>query len=236
MPTLFLLSGLLCDETVWGDIPERLAGVADVRVVYFRGFASLTAMAEHVLHLAPGRFAVAGHSMGGRVALEVVRREAQRVTAIALLNTGVQPAQPEETESRGRLVRLAYAQGMRALALEWLPPMMGAPPARVEAVMPQLVEMVERSTPHAFAAQIDALLHRPDGESVLPTIKVPTLLVSGSNDKWSPLAQHAKMQRRVAHSALIEISNAGHMSPIEQPLAVATALEGWLAEGKCECR
>jgi pimeloyl-ACP methyl ester carboxylesterase len=89
--------------------------------------------------------------------------------------------------------------------------------------------MVKRSTPEAFSAQINALLHRPDAEPVLSSIKVPALLLSGTNDRWSSLAQHAEMQRSVPHAALIAIDDAGHMSPVEQPGAVAGALREWLA-------
>ena len=77
--SVVLLSGLLCDETFWSDIPQRLAGVAEVQVVSFRGFSSIAAMAQHVLDIAPPRFAVAGHSMGGRVALEIMRAAPRRV-------------------------------------------------------------------------------------------------------------------------------------------------------------
>jgi pimeloyl-ACP methyl ester carboxylesterase len=229
MPSLLLLSGLLCDETVWGDIPRRLADVADVRILSFQGFSSIFAMADHVLRTAPSRFAVAGHSMGGRVALELVRRAPRRVAGIALLNSGVYPAREGEAQSRGQLVQLARTEGMWALAAAWLPPMMGAPPERVAVLMPRLIKMVERSTPDAFADQIDALLRRPDAQPVLSSIKVPALLLSGTNDNWSSLAQHAEMQRSVAHATLVEIEDAGHMAPIEQPAAVASALRKWLA-------
>ncbi len=211
MPPLLLLCGLLCDETVWGDIPRRLVDVADVRILSFQGFTSVFAMADHVLRTAPARFAVAGHSMGGRVALELVRRAPRRVAGIALLNSGVHPARAGEAQSRGQLVQLARAEGMRALAAAWLPPMMGAPPERVAVLMPRLIKMVERSTPDGFAGQIDALL------------------LSGTNDNWSTLAQHKEMQRGVAHATLVQIEDAGHMAPAEQPAAVANALRSWLA-------
>jgi len=224
-----LLSGLLCDETAWGDIPRRLADVADVRILSFQGYTSIFAMADHVLRTAPSRFAVAGHSMGGRVALEIVRRAPRRVEGIALLNSGVHPAREGEAQSRALLVQLARTDGMRALAAAWLPPMMGAPPERVAVLTPRLIKMVERSTPEAFAGQIDALLRRPDAQPVLSTITVPALLLSGTNDNWSSLAQHKEMQRSVAHATLVEIEDAGHMAPIEQPAAVASALRRWLA-------
>jgi pimeloyl-ACP methyl ester carboxylesterase len=229
MQPLFLLSGLLCDETIWADVPRRLGDVAHVRVVSFGGYSSIGAMAELVLSTAPPRFAVAGHSMGGRVALEVWRRAPERVAGLGLLNTGVHPARDAEFENRGLLVRMARLRGMAALAAEWLPPLMGASPARVAELMPALAAMVERATPESFAGQINALLQRPDARPVLPSIHVPTLLLSGTNDTWSSLAQHADMQRSVPQATLVEIAGAGHMAPIERPDAVARALRSWLA-------
>jgi pimeloyl-ACP methyl ester carboxylesterase len=227
---LLLLSGLLCDETIWADIPERLGDRADVRVMSFRGFSSISAMAEHVLAMAPERFAVAGHSMGGRVALEMLRSAPQRVSGLALLNTGVHTVRDGEAQSRGRLLRLAYERGMSALAAEWLPPMMAGNSGRTVELMPRLIAMVERSTPESYAGQINALLHRPEALSVLPMIGVPTLLLSGSEDTWSPISQHETMRRRIPHATLFEIHGAGHMAPIERPDAVALALREWLAE------
>jgi pimeloyl-ACP methyl ester carboxylesterase len=229
MQQLFLLCGLLCDETIWADVPSRLAPVADVHVLSFAGYSSIVGMAGQVLAAAAPRFAVAGHSMGGRVALEVWRQAPERVTALALLNTGVHPPRESEFDSRGLLVRLARRHGMAALADEWLPPLMGAPPDRVAQIMPALKAMVQRSTVESFAGQINALLQRPDARAVLPSISVPTLLLSGTNDTWSSLSQHADMQRSVSRSTLVEIAGAGHMSPIERPDAVARALKGWLA-------
>jgi pimeloyl-ACP methyl ester carboxylesterase len=229
MHPLFMLCGLLCDETIWADVPKRLADVADAHVVSFSGFSSLGAMADEVLAAAPAKFALAGHSMGGRVALEVWRRAPHRITGLGLLNTGVHPTRDAERETRGMLVRLAQTHGMAALAAKWLPPMMGASPARVAQVMPGLVAMVERATAASFAAQMNALLHRPDARPLLPTITVPTLLLSGTNDTWSSISQHADMQRSVPHAMLVEIAGAGHMAPIERPDAVGRALRGWLS-------
>lgn len=226
---LLLLSGLLCDETVWADIPERLADLATVQVISFRGFSSITSMAEHALSIAPARFALAGHSMGGRVALEVLRLAPERVAGIALLNTGVHPVRDGEPQSRSRLLRIAYQQGMTALGAEWLPPMMAAG-ARAAELMPRLMAMIARSTADSYAGQINALLHRPDALSLLPTIDVPTLLLSGSEDTWSPVSQHETMRRRIPHATLFEIHGAGHMAPCERPDAVAVALREWLQQ------
>jgi pimeloyl-ACP methyl ester carboxylesterase len=227
-PPLLLLCGLLSDGTVWSDIPQRLAAVADVSVISFYGFSSIEAMAQHVLQTAPSRFAVAGHSMGGRVALELIRTAPERISALALLNTGVHPVRDGEPQGREHLLRVAAQQGMSALAREWLPPMMGSDVTRSAELLPRLAAMIERCSLSDYAGQIRALLHRPDALAVLPTIIVPTLLLSGSDDTWSPVSQHETMRRRIPHATLFEIHAAGHMAPIERPDAVSLALREWL--------
>ena len=167
--------------------------------------------------------------MGGRVALEVMRAAPHRVSALALLNTGVHTVRDGEAQSRGRLLKIAFEHGMSALAAEWLPPMMAAGSRKVE-LMPRLMAMIERSTPDSYAGQITALLNRPEAMSVLPTIAVPTLLLSGSEDTWSPVSQHETMRRRIPHATLFEVHGAGHMAPVERPDAVAVALREWLAK------
>jgi pimeloyl-ACP methyl ester carboxylesterase len=226
--SLALLSGLLCDETFWGDIPQRLSAVAEVQIVSFRGFSSIPTMARHVLDTAPEQVALAGHSMGGRVALEIMRCAPRRITGLALLNTGVHAVREGEPQSRGHLLRIAHEQGMAALAAEWLPPMMGSDGARTAELMPQLTAMIQRFTAEAYAAQISAMLNRPEVLSVLPTITVPTLLLSGSDDSWSPVSQQESIRRRIPHATLFEIHGAGHMAPTERPDSVAIALREWL--------
>ena len=225
---LVLLSGLLCDETFWTDIPQRLAGVAEIQVVSFRGFSSIPAMAQHVLDIAPEQFAVAGHSMGGRVALEIMRAAPRRITGLALLNTGVHAVRDGEPQSRSRLLRVAYEHGMPALAAEWLPPMLGSDAARAAELMPRLRAMIQSFTAEAYAGQVSAMLNRPEVLSVLPSIAVPTLLLSGSDDTWSPVSQQQSIRRRIPHATLFEIHGAGHMAPVERPDSVTIALREWL--------
>ena len=225
--TLALLCGLLCDAQIWQDVLSRLAVSADVRVFSFASFDSIGAMAEHVLKAIPGRFAIAGHSMGGRVALEIVRRDKDRVLAVALLNTGVHPPAPHEADTRGRLVAIAREQGMTALAAQWLPPMLGRTDLDA-AVVARLTRMVERASPESFAAQVQALLQRPDASQVLPQLPGQTLLLSATLDKWSPPSQHEAMQRLCTDAKLVIVEDAGHFALIEQPEAVARAITGWL--------
>ena len=233
MSELLLLSGLLCDDTPWLDVATRLRATAAVSIISFPNCSSIGEMAERVLLKAPKKFTLVGHSMGGRVALEVWRRAPERIAALGLLNTGAFPRRPEEPASRARLVQIAREHGMAALAAEWLPPMMARSAATPEqrSVMQRLTRMVEGQTAESFAAQIQALLNRPDAEPLLPTIRVPTLLLSGSQDAWSPVSQHAHMQRLISGSILVEVAHAGHMAPIEQPDAVAKALREHLILG-----
>jgi pimeloyl-ACP methyl ester carboxylesterase len=228
-PALALLAGLLCDEEIWAGVASRIRDLARVSVFGFRGYSSIAAMADHVRATMTGRFAVAGHSMGGRVALELFRQEGSRVTGLALLNTGIHPVAAQEPESRGRLVRLARELGMAALAAEWLPPMMGPARPAGDALMHRLTAMVERSTAEQFAAQIDALLHRPEAATVLAQVRVPVLLLSADQDRWSPVEQHEAMQRSCPAAEMRIVRGAGHMAPAEQPGAVAAALKDWIA-------
>lgn len=223
--TVFLLPGLLCDEAVWRHQRETLGEFAEVAIPDFRFVNSITAMAQIVLDAAPKTFAVAGHSMGGRVALEVIRMAPERVERLALLDTGVHQRGANEETKRWELVELARSQGMEAMAARWLPPMLHPDHA---GLMAPLTEMVKRSTPETFANQQRALLDRPDALGVLRLIQCPTLVLCGKQDMWSPVAQHEEIAASIPGAKLVVVEDCGHMSPVEQPGAVTSALREWL--------
>lgn len=225
---LVLAAGLLCDAAVWQPVASLLADVADVTIVDFIGLDSIEAMADALLRQAPPRFALAGHSMGARVAIEAWARGADRIERLALLNTGIHNTRPGEAEKRAILVDLARAEGIAAAGRAWLPPMMGKQGVADNALMRDLAAMIDRSTPETFARQINALVTRPDAEGPLATVNVPTLLLSATEDQWSPPAQHEAMLPHVPHGKLVVIQGAGHMAPVEQPEAVAAAMRTWL--------
>jgi pimeloyl-ACP methyl ester carboxylesterase len=226
--TVFLLPGLLCDETVWRDQKDALGRFAEVIIPDFRYVSSISAMAQLVLDAAPERFSVAGHSMGGRVALEVFRMAPERVERLALLDTGVHPRAAGEESKRGELVDLARGPGMAAMAARWLPPMLHPDHS---ALLEPLTEMVMRSTPETFANQQRALLDRPDARTVLHRIQCPTLVLCGRQDAWSPVSQHEEIAASIPQAKLVIVDDCGHMSPVEQPAAVSHALCEWLANG-----
>jgi pimeloyl-ACP methyl ester carboxylesterase len=224
--TVFLLPGLLCDGSIWSDQREALEAVGDVIIPDFRHVNSIAAMAQLVLDAAPQRFAVAGHSMGGRVALEVFRMAPAKVDRLALLDTGIHPRAPAEETKRGELIDLARTSGMEALAARWLPPMLHR---NHYALLGPLTEMVKRSTPETFANQQRALLDRPDARAALSSIRCPTLVLCGREDTWSPVSQHEEIAAAIAGANLVIVEDCGHMSTVEQPDAVTKALRDWLS-------
>src|SRR3989339_18027 len=228
--TLVLLPGLMCDADVWAPLVPHLPTSHIPWVADYGLSNSLTAMAQRVLQQVPAeRFAVAGHSMGGRVALEVVRQAPERVERLALLDTGFQGlAEGEaggiESAERYQLLELARTQGMRAMGQQWARGMVH--PKQLDTpVFEAILQMISRQTPDMFASQIQALLARPDASTLLPQIHCPTLLLCGREDVWSPLARHEVMQQAIAGAHLKVIEMSGHMTTMEQPQAVSRALE-----------
>lgn len=230
MNTLCLLPGLLCDGHAWRPQADALKARASIHIADLRGFDCLTEMARSVLKAVDGPLAVAGHSMGGRVALEMWRLAPERIDRLALLDTGVHPREPGEAERRQVLVDLARREGMAALANRWLPPMVGAAGRADPALMAGLKAMVERQTPDIYERQITALLNRPDAAPLLGTIACPMLVGVGREDSWSPLAQHQAIAAAHAGATLVMFENSGHMAPLEAPQAVIRALERWLSQ------
>jgi pimeloyl-ACP methyl ester carboxylesterase len=231
--TLVLLPGLLCDRAAFEPLSPILAPHARCVVAEYASEPSIEAMAAKALAVAPPRFALLGHSMGGRVALEIVRRMPQRVERLALLDTGYQPRAAGETGEPERVQRmalldLARREGMRAMGTRWVQPMVH-PDRRVDReLIDAILAMIERCTADQFAAQIGALLARPDATDVLARIDCPTLVLCGRDDGWSPLARHAELQRCIRGSSLAVIDRCGHMAPMERPEAVAREIVAWL--------
>lgn len=228
MKTIFLLAGLLCDEEVWQAQARELRKRHDVRIASFADCDSIAAMAAQVLDRAPRRFCLAGHSMGGRVALEIYRQAPQRVERLALLDTGCHPAAPHEVESRGVLVRQALAEGIDAIAETWALPMIADGNRTNAKLVGRVLAMVHRMSGQIYARQTRALLARPDATPVLAEIRCPTLLLCGKQDAWSPPPRHEAMAAAIPHARLRLIDDCGHMSTMERPAEVLAALEEWL--------
>ena len=227
------MPGLICDQSVWQQQIDALSDIAPCTCADYGSLDSLTAMAVSVLRSAPERFSLAGHSMGGRVALQIYRLAPDRVLRIALFNTGylAMPsgeAGEQETRNRSELVALAESQGMPAMIRKWLPPMIDSRRINDTVLTDAIIEMMSRKTPAIFAAQVRALLARPDASAILEQIHCPALLLTGREDAWSPPAQHEAMAAKVRGSKLVIIPDCGHMSMMERPAEVSAAMRDWL--------
>ena len=233
---LFLIPGLMCDHSVWQPLLPALSPLAQCHIVDHGDADDLGEMARRVLAQAPERFAVAGHSMGGRVVLEILRQAPQRVSHVGLLDTGFKPlpegvAAEEERRKRQALLDIARQQGVRAMASEWVKGMVAPHRLGDTVLLGEILDMFERKSADTFARQIRALLARPDGTGVLQRIDVPTLVLCGEQDSWSPPAQHQAMTDVMPlHPPVHVVPGAGHMVTMEQPPAVAQAVCDWLRE------
>jgi pimeloyl-ACP methyl ester carboxylesterase len=186
-------------------------------------------MAEAVLRWAPQRFALAGHSMGGRVAFQVYRLAPERVTKIALLNTGSDARSETEEPGRRALLSIARSQGMRAMTVEWLKGMLPAYRQNDTALVEEIIGMFELKSPDLFEIQMLALLGRPNATPFLRRIQCPALVLTGFDDAWSPPARHLEMAQSIPLSELVVVPKCGHMSTMERPEEVTAAMRAWLA-------
>ncbi len=229
---ILLLPGLMCDRAVWSDAVAALPRPIPVVVPDYGETDTLGGMAERVLAEAPPRFAVAGHSMGGRVALEVFRRAPERVAGLALLDTNYLPraageAGAREERERTALLEIARRSGTRAMAETWVKGMVHPSRLGDAGLIGAILDMFARKTADIFAAQIRALLARPDTAALLGAIRCPALVLCGREDSWSPLVRHQEMAAKIAGSELVAVEQCGHMAPMERPREVAAALARW---------
>jgi pimeloyl-ACP methyl ester carboxylesterase len=223
---LLFLPGLICDARTFA---AQTAAFGDSWALNGYGTAdTLPAMARVVLEQAPEEFDLFGHSMGGRVALEVYRLAPGRVRRLALSSTGVHSLGEGEPAKRRALQAIGHEQGFEALVDTWLPPMV----AEHNRARPELYEPMRRMCldqgQAMFDAHINAQLTRPEQAGVLDTIACPTLVITGELDAWSPPTQHEAIAARIADSTLEIVAGAGHMLPLEAPDAVNEAIAAWL--------
>ena len=225
---LILVPGLLCDARVWRDQVTALAGLADVAVADISEGDSLEVMAARILHEAPPYFCLAGHSLGGRVAMEIYRQAPDRVLKLALLSTGRRDVRPGEPERRAALVEAARTKGVTVIADDMLIPAMHPDKQRDAQLVEDVRAMIGRFDLEILKRQFTAMLSRPDMTEAMGGIACPTLIACGRQDTYSPLDRHEAMHEIIPGSRLVAIENAGHMAPMEEPEQVTEAMRAWL--------
>lgn len=226
-PVIYLLPGLLCDKNVWSFQHKALASQAEVRIPDFTGLDSLTAMAEKVLEEAPEKFSIAGHSMGGRVALEIIHIAPDRVEKLILISVGAHPVNDEECEQRSSLVEEAASIGMQRYAASWADLMLSYQDKQNKSAWACIETMASHQTLDNFIAHITAGLGRKDQSQYLPEIKISVLLIVGKKDSWSPVTQHEAIRQQIPDARLEIVADAGHMVILDQPAAVYALMSEW---------
>ena len=226
---LALLPGLLCDQALWRAQVDSLTDIAEAKVADFTTQDSVEEMAESVLAMMPQRFALAGLSMGGYVALEVMRRAPERVERLALLDTSARPDSPEQLRKRRGLLSLAERGQFKGVTPRLLPLLIAERFLEVEAITSVVMEMAERVGREAFKNQQRAIMNRPDSRPDLPGVSVPTLLLCGAEDVLTPPDRLVEMAEAIPDADLVILGGAGHLTPLERPEAVTAALRSWLA-------
>jgi pimeloyl-ACP methyl ester carboxylesterase len=225
---LVLLPGLLCDASLWRAQVEGLGVVAEPLVIDLTRDDSLGGMARRALAAAPPSFALAGLSMGGYVAQEIMRQASERVSKLALLDTSARADTPEQTARRRGLIELSEKGQFKGVTPRLLPLLIH--PARHEdkPLTDVVTGMAERVGKEAFLRQQKAIMGRPDGREDLRRIACPTLVLCGRQDALTPLALHEEIAGLVPGAKLQVVDDCGHLSTLEKPLTVTAALRQWL--------
>lgn len=223
---LILLPGLASDAALWEHQRRDLADIAAISVGDTLQDDSLPAMARRVLAAAPPLFALAGLSMDGYLAFEIIRQAPERVERLALLDTSARADTPEQTEARRAAIEAAGKYDLAALARSGLGQLVG-PNASV-AVRDAVVVMSVRVGPETYIRQQRAIMARPDSRPMLASIAVSTLVLVGEEDALTPPAIAEEIAAGVPGAALSLIPRSGHLSAIEQPDAVSARLREWL--------
>lgn len=226
-PALLLLPGLLCDARLWRDQVAALAPLARPIVADLTLDDTVEAMAARALAAFDGPFALAGLSMGGYVALEVLRQAPGRVTRLALLDTTARPDTPEQTSRRRGLIALSQSGQFRGVTPRLLPQLIH--PSRLDTPLAaEVMAMAERVGQEAFLRQQGVIMRRPDSRPGLARITVPTLVGVGADDTLTPPHLAEEMAAMIPGARLRRFADAGHLPTMEVPEAVNAALAAWL--------
>ncbi len=223
---LVLLPGLLCDAALWRHQTDTLADIAEITVADLTSDDCFDDMARTVLETAPETFALAGLSMGGYVAHEIMRQAPDRVTRLALLDTSARADTPEQGERRRAFIEQTRLGDFEGVTSGLLPMLIH--PDRLEDgdLTGTITDMAESVGREAFLRQQNAIMNHC--REYLSAIHCPTRVLCGRQDALTPLAGHQEMADGIPNSTLVVIEDCGHMAPLERPRAVSAVMRYWL--------
>ncbi|MBR0684498.1 alpha/beta hydrolase [Bradyrhizobium manausense] len=225
---IVLVPGLASSVRIYAPVIPALWRFGPVMVANHIRDDSMAAIAARVLSEAPPRFALAGHSMGGYIALEIMRQAPERVAKLALINTQARPDSPEATARRLGLMERAKRGELRAVREESFPELVH-PSRRDDADLLKLVHAQDEDVGvEGYLRQQTAIIARVDSRPTLATIRCPTLVLTGDQDNTIPNAFSKEMAEGITGAKLVVLSNCGHLPQPEQPEATTRALVEWL--------
>jgi len=223
---LLLVPGYMLDETLWGDMRDRLAPFGPLAHADLRHDSTLEAMARRALASAPPTFILIGFSLGGYVAREIVRQAPERVRALVLIATSTRPDSPALRQSKGAVAKAAPSVSFSGLSRTAIASSLH-PRERDNAEMIERVRMMGvRLGGETFRRQ--SMLERPGDLHLLDRIRCPTLVVAAGHDRLRSLEESQELHAGIAGSEFAVVEDSGHMIPLEAPQALLDVVVPWL--------
>ncbi len=226
---IVLLPGLNCSARLYAEQIPSLWRFGPVTVANHTRDDTMAAIARHILDNAPSRFALAGLSMGGYIALEIVRQAASRVVKLALLDTGARDDPPEAQERRRKNIALAKSGRFNDVIEPQFPLYVHPRRANDAALKATYLAMCHDVGPEAYVRQQKAIMGRADSRPLLPTIRCPTLVLVGAQDEATPPVLSEEIAAGISGARLVKLPECGHLSTLEQPEAVTKELVAWMS-------
>jgi pimeloyl-ACP methyl ester carboxylesterase len=226
---LVLIPGLLCTSLFYAASLVPLGREGPVTIANHTRDDSMAAIARRILADAPPRFALAGHSMGGYVAFEIMRQAPERVAKLALLSTAARADLPEQSEARRAQIALALGGRFGEVPDLQFPRLVHAARQGDPELRAAIRQMAEDVGAEAFVRQQNAIMQRPDSRPTLATIRCPTLVLVGDADALTPPERAQEIAAGVVGARLLTLAGCGHMCAMEAPEATTRALVAWLA-------
>jgi pimeloyl-ACP methyl ester carboxylesterase len=223
-----MVPGMMCDERIFSPQIEELSQNLAVTIADISNFSSVSELASDVLKKAPKSFSLLGHSMGGIVAMEIYSQEPKRIEKLILMDTNPKAELDEVKLKREPQIKEVNKGKLLEVMRDEMKPNYLAESENKRSVLNVCMDMALTLGPDVFINQSRALQSRLDQQNTIQSIKIPVLIMCGSEDKLCPVERHEMMHNMISDSDLIIINNAGHMPTLEQPRETTEVLKEWL--------
>ena len=223
-----MVPGMMCDERIFSPQIEALSQNLEVTIADISNFSSVRELASDVLKKAPKKFSLLGHSMGGIVAMEIYSQEPNRIEKLILMDTNPKAELDEVKLKREPQIREVNNGKLIEVMRDEMKPNYLAESENKTSVLSVCMDMALNLGPDVFINQSRALQSRLDQQNTIQSIKIPVLILCGSEDKLCPVERHEMMHNMITDSDLKIINNAGHMPTLEQPRETTEVIKEWL--------